>query len=137
MLGYVKYIIYEQEESLRLWLTCRSIDLFTVKILCSHSWYLGKKTLNDQKNCEVNYYYNKTGCQLLLNENEINVMYSGWVLKTGTRDASGTLTWPYKNQKNGTQDPSGTLAGSYKSRKTRTRDPSETFRKFEKRELEH
>ena len=34
----------------------------------------GRKTLNDQKNCVVNYYYNKTGCQLLLNENEINVI---------------------------------------------------------------
>ena len=134
MLGYVKYIIYEQEESLRLWLTCRSIDLFTVKILFSYSWYLRKKNFKWPK---------KLRSELLLQQNLLSIniewkwnkrdfqMYSSGVLKTRTRDASGTLTGPYKNQRN------GTLAGPYKSRKTRTRDPSGTFRKSEKREPGH
>ena len=65
MLGYVKYIIYEQEESLRLWLTCRSIDLFTAKIQFSYSWYLRKK----------NYKWPKTlRCELLLQQNWLSII---------------------------------------------------------------
>ena len=40
--------------------------------------------------------------------------------KIGTRDPSGTLAGPYKNQKTGTQDFSGTLE------KSENRDPSGT-----------